>query len=990
MLVFLVMLQSAGQAPVYHVHVNNHSSLTAPGEIIQILRDRKGFVWLLSPTKLQRYDGKNFLSFRFNDRCINIAEDNRGEIWLASRTNIYRYKDEHAGFEKLIISAGDSSDNLVLHITEKANLLLLKADRLLQWNPVIDRFEKLPLPAFKSGSFPFLNSAGNCIFYRKNDSLLIRYNMVSGSYAEVAVYKANYLFPINEDSVWVRQSIGGSALVSFKTKSTRPVSASQFSETFDDNFFFITGSNRAASFVCISNKGYYSFDREQNRFRKIKLLYRGLPLGGSPPINNFYQEKNGTIWFANEEGLIHFNAATNAIGLLRSNPAANENWNNNIRAFTEDDAGNIWFATANGFAELQKQTGTVKVWLPKFESENGLNYSSVRSIGYNKGKIILGQSEKGFWIFNPATNTYARPLFETDSIKEEFQNSFNSNMIRLRNGNFLIMSRQVWILEKENFMIRKLKLKGIEPMPRTAYEDAAGRIWFAGGGGVFAVDQQFNTVFSLPDKETGRWCNAIVQVSDSTYWLAARNIYEIVPGAAQPLRLSPVFSELKEQHISHLFKDSLQHIWLFSDNGMYRYLPERKLLEKFEQDDNVQQFYVGLSNSFRAGDGTVYAGSISGINYFLPEKIPITDDTLQVQLLNITVNQDDTLYLQNRQLPRLRYDQNSLVFQFVAPYAYSSDKVVYRCQLAGSDKDWVYLGNNNSVRYTAVQPGQYLFRVAASLNGKDWYEPVQPFSFIIAPPFWKTWWFRIVAAIIALGTTLMVMKRRIKRVKERAAIRQQLTELEVIALRAQMNPHFIFNAMNSIQQFTLKNDTDSANLYISKFSTLLRKVLHSSQQNYITLEEEISQLQLYLDIERLRLGNEFHYKLETNAELEPDAIKIPGMLVQPFVENAIKHGLALKQGEKKVEVQFGLKDNNTLEVTITDNGIGLTRARELKLQSDRLLPHESRGIALVEQRIRLLSKPGESVVMKMDELNDDEGHSLGTNVRILIPVKATD
>lgn len=213
-------------------------------------------------------------------------------------------------------------------------------------------------------------------------------------------------------------------------------------------------------------------------------------------------------------------------------------------------------------------------------------------------------------------------------------------------------------------------------------------------------------------------------------------------------------------------------------------------------------------------------------------------------------------------------------------------------------------------------------------------------------------------------------------------LNKDLATWQITALRAQMNPHFIFNAMNSIQQFTLMNDSDNANLYISKFSTLLRKVLHSSQQNNISLEEEMEQLQLYLDIEKLRMGHDFFYEVTADEEIETDALKIPGMLVQPFVENAVKHGLALKEGDKKLSVHFFVPDESHLHVTINDNGIGRRRSEELKSQQ-KLLPHISKGIQLVKERLQLLEqKKNHHATIYIEDLLDDAG----TKVTVVIPV----
>lgn len=213
-------------------------------------------------------------------------------------------------------------------------------------------------------------------------------------------------------------------------------------------------------------------------------------------------------------------------------------------------------------------------------------------------------------------------------------------------------------------------------------------------------------------------------------------------------------------------------------------------------------------------------------------------------------------------------------------------------------------------------------------------------------------------------------------------LNKDLATWQIAALRAQMNPHFIFNAMNSIQQFTLKNDSDNANLYISKFSSLLRKVLYTSQQNFISLEEEVEQLGLYLEIEKLRMGNDFNFEITVDEEIEADALQIPGMLVQPFVENAIKHGLPLRQGEKRLTINFSMPDEYHLQAVVTDNGIGRHNANELKKQQT-LLKHESKGIELVKHRLQLLQQDKQhDAELVIEDLPDDSG----TTVILIIPI----
>jgi hypothetical protein len=245
------------------------------------------------------------------------------------------------------------------------------------------------------------------------------------------VQQPNYLVPIDEDKVWMRQGIGSTVLVSFKTKTVRPVNKTQFDEVFTDNRFFITAAfegERGEFFTIIDDKGYFSYNPATNRFKRINFFNTGKLLTGKPLLtrNNFFKEKDGTAWFTNEEGIFLLNPYTANVRLLRSTGGNNDQWNNDVRNFAEDNKGNIWFSTANGFCKWDKTNGRVTTWHPDFTATNYLNYSSVKAMGFSNNKIIIGQSEKGFWLFDPVKQTFSRPEFEADSLKKKFENGFNA------------------------------------------------------------------------------------------------------------------------------------------------------------------------------------------------------------------------------------------------------------------------------------------------------------------------------------------------------------------------------------------------------------------------------------------------------------------------------------------------------------------------------------------------------------------------------------
>jgi two-component sensor histidine kinase len=241
--------------------------------------------------------------------------------------------------------------------------------------------------------------------------------------------------------------------------------------------------------------------------------------------------------------------------------------------------------------------------------------------------------------------------------------------------------------------------------------------------------------------------------------------------------------------------------------------------------------------------------------------------------------------------------------------------------------------------------------------------------------------------IRALEGKLALEKTAREHESKLAEVNQELTNQQLTALRAQMNPHFIFNALNSIQKYIVTGSVDEANSYLSKFSRLQRMILSYSDANFITLDKEIEILRLYLELEQLRLTNEFHFTIDVDEEIEPEEIRMPPMILQPFAENAIWHGLIPKQGEKRLAISFAIGDSDTLHCIVEDNGIGRKAAQQIKAEktTDKTV-NKSKGMSLVHNRLVLLeSKYGKPFKVRIvDKMNGEVAQ--GTRVEIEVPV----
>jgi two-component sensor histidine kinase len=248
---------------------------------------------------------------------------------------------------------------------------------------------------------------------------------------------------------------------------------------------------------------------------------------------------------------------------------------------------------------------------------------------------------------------------------------------------------------------------------------------------------------------------------------------------------------------------------------------------------------------------------------------------------------------------------------------------------------------------------------------------------------WTT--FIIIASVFLIITLIRIrVKGVLKREKEKNSLELRVQEQEIKMLKAQMDPHFIFNSMNTIQQFIITKENDKAELYLSKFSKLIRKLLESNTNESISLTDEIEILNGYLEIEALRFNSEIDVQIKFGKDIDADETHIPHMMIQPFVENAIWHGLRLKEGNKRLEVEFEKKDETTLFCSINDNGIG---REDKKNDKKDIQLNRSLAINFIKQRLELLSKKFKKKYhLEISDKKDDRNNSLGTKVELTLPI----
>jgi sensor histidine kinase YesM len=288
-----------------------------------------------------------------------------------------------------------------------------------------------------------------------------------------------------------------------------------------------------------------------------------------------------------------------------------------------------------------------------------------------------------------------------------------------------------------------------------------------------------------------------------------------------------------------------------------------------------------------------------------------------------------------------------------------------------------------------LAPGKYTFKVRSCNNEGIWDTEDTAFTFTIRSPFYLTWWFLSLVIIVLVGGIYAVTAIRIvnikKKQKEEFERKVEMSKIELKALRSQMNPHFIFNSLNSIQHYIFNTRSDEAIKYLNKFARLVRVILNNSEKPTVTVGEDLEALKLYLELEQMRFEEKFEFEVKVDDSVDPDYDIMPPLLMQPYVENAILHGLNPLPHKGKLSIDLQSK-NNFLICTITDNGIGRERSNEIR----RTMPqnkHKSLGMKITEDRLKILNDINRSQLsVIITDLKDAQGNATGTQVQLFVPL----
>ncbi len=528
----------------------------------------------------------------------------------------------------------------------------------------------------------------------------------------------------------------------------------------------------------------------------------------------------------------------------------------------------------------------------------------------------------------------------------------------------------------DNYLLPEEKHEVLREKSYSLLEDYDGVVWIGTINGIYQYFDDKLVPLLVGEKKVKYNIATMVQTSDSIVWIGTRGEGLLGIRNNKTIYHLKKSDKLASNTIKALSADDFA-LWIGTDNGLNRYDLQTQEWEWINTADCLPSLEV---NAVKVVGEEVWVGTSKGLVNFSTKAKHTNFTPPPIYISRIQLEDKDTTVQDSFYLP---YHQNSIQIDFVGLGFRGKGDITYKYKLSPEDENWVNT-KSRYVRYPNLRPGDYHFEVYAVNEDQIKSKDSATIFFSIRPPWWELWWVRLLGALFIFSVISYFINARIQKQNRERMFTAQINELKTKALRAQMNPHFIFNALNAIQQFLTTNNQEQAMHYLAQFGKLIRTIFEQSQKEKISLEEELDFLNIYLELEKLRFLDMVEIRLDVSEELLEisDEINIPPLLIQSIIENSFKHGFLYKKELGILSIEF-FKDENYLICTIEDNGIGRKKAAELGQQI--LRDRSSSGLQVAEERLLIHNKKQQNCLPRgivITDLQGTNGVVLGTRVRV--------
>ena len=942
-------------------NINNISGLPST-TVYNMLQDKKGYVWIAHDRGLSRYDGKTFKTYTSKTQTSrslsNLMQDGQGRVWCQDFTGNFYY------------TVADS----------------------LQW------LQGLP----STGSFRSASILKGNLLFSTTDSAVRCFNMMNNHLQTAALHDNTIQNHTADDGNGY--ILGTKNLYQFNGKSIAIIAK--------------TNRLNTGHYLVKSSQGFFQIQRSVWPYIQpiVNTNYQQPTLPTDLFIQSINNITGGEIWMATSKGAYCFDEQMQP---LYEGHCFFVNYN--ISGVMKDAEGNYWFSTiGNGILLVPE----IRVRL--FANAGGIN---VLSRGAKADNILAGTAKNQLQQFNTSTHSFttlfdAKVAHEATSLYQAFNNTivycgdktyfldnqklvgghplsvkscvaispklcviaYTSGIAILSFNNMHIANVPAWLLPFVNPKVvdkfDRLDLVTATRGRSVAYNPVDSTIYAATTKGLLYWNPQ--GAGSIKNGKAEIYATQLKMADGQLYAATFNNgIYIIINNmivknisTTQGLAGNTVYK----------FEKSGSKIWMISDDLLQVYDEAGTTTQKYDYTDGLPPAEL---KDIAIQDGTVYVATTAGLVTISETQNSINKVSPRVEINSIKLKETGR---QIDSAAQLAVTENSIVIDF-SVLAFRADKniqVAYRV----NDADWQLLeADARQLNLPALSPGSYTIQLKAFNEDGFVSQKIVSCNFSIQAPFYKRLWFLLPLALLSGAIIYVLMQRRINRIRKTNTLQGQKLKLEqdlqksmLSSIKSQMNPHFIFNALNTIQSFIYSNNKQEANAYLAKFSHLMRMVLEMSNHETVLLEEEIKALKLYLEMEQVRFDDTLEFSFIKDHNVGTNQIRIPSMIIQPYVENAIKHGLLHRKTNRQLLIHFSMAHTgNVLHVTIDDNGIG--RKNSAALNQRRTNRFASFSSAANQKRLEILNMDRKlPIVIIYIDKTDQHGNASGTTVQLNIPI----
>lgn len=918
---------------IFHQKITITEGLPS-NSVYDIMQDDRGFIWFATDEGVSRFDGRYFKEFKSQNKSGKsgsfLKKDNFGRIWYENFDGYLNY-----------------IQNDSVH-------------KINQGNPM----GFINYSIYKN-QLTYATQNGYEIFDLKTLKIIKKQNLPNFStcFIEIVDGKTNFI-----DSSLKTITLNNSTLSSSSTYLTAPLVAPIFTTS---NTIYCTDKSN-------TNKKMYKIENG----KAIPLF----EFNSSQTIQNLYFLQN-KFWICTNKGLF----VLDKNGKKLNNKPYFANFS--ITSFFIDNENKYWIGTLNDgvlrfsdFNEIQSDLKEIKPLLLSADnsnlyvgSENGSIYSISNDFGSLKelplkckNQILYINNSHPKFNFIAADGMYkTNKKFEVvahenyalksmDFVTENEAIVAVSGFIGFVNiGNIVTKSEVGNFQYKDNQYHLKDNIRGKSAVWNPIDNEAL----FLTNMGLFSYKNNRLLEQKLANKQTG--FRSVKKANNRIYILTDDDkLYHYSHGKFEFIKTGleniTFFKSIK----NNIYLGTKKAVYVLKNNVLQK-IQAIKITEKIQDLQTDEHYYYVLNKQ-------------NSIRFNKNGAKPIHNET-PLYLEKFWVNNVD---FTTKNKSNLRYYQNDLRLQVAMIDYTKTNSIFYRIN---NDSWKEILNNGNVLQLSSLSPNQYQIEFSNRKNGPI----LQKVNFEIQRPFWEKVWFYILLSFLITLLIIAIYYNRLKQITtknnliiDKLKLENYLNESRVKLIKAQMNPHFFFNALNTIQSYITTNETEEATSYLNKFSRLTRMILEMTDKNWITIEDELRMQTLYLDLQKVRLSD-FDFQIEMNSK-NCQQITIPTMLLQPYIENAIIHGLAHKLGPKRLLLDFNI-ENNRLKISIKDNGIGIEKATTINKKNTS--KNTSFATKATLERLEIINRNECEISVETNEMIDANNQSLGTEVKITMEIR---